>query len=134
MVLLNDPGTLAEALDCLSVTDVLVASESGFSKAAAALSDHIKVRFLSFFLPVYPVLANIFFFLLVSSCLRYWQYITYMANVVLRQQVYRGYRSYIFLSDLNRVSTLSVYCYKMYPALTNSNYVVPKNVSAVFYK
>ena len=45
MILLNDPATLPEALDCLSVADVFVAGESDFSRAAASLSDHIKVSF-----------------------------------------------------------------------------------------
>ena len=44
MVLLNDEGVeKADALECASMADVLVASEGAFSVASSFLSPHIKV-------------------------------------------------------------------------------------------
>lgn len=46
VVLLNEENSpsVAETLECIATSDVLIASESKFSRAAAVLSDHVKVR------------------------------------------------------------------------------------------
>lgn len=47
VVLLNEETSpsVADTLECIAASDVLVASESKFSRAAAVLSNHVKVRF-----------------------------------------------------------------------------------------
>lgn len=44
LVLLDDPSSVPDALECVSVADVFVASESAFSQASVTLSKHVKVR------------------------------------------------------------------------------------------
>lgn len=44
LVLLSGQSpSVAEALECVTASDVLVASEGTFSRAAVALSNHVKV-------------------------------------------------------------------------------------------
>lgn len=42
--MLDDPNTVPDAMECVSVADVFVASESSFSQASVTLSKHVKVR------------------------------------------------------------------------------------------
>lgn len=46
VVLLNEENSpsVAETLECIAASDVLVASESTLSRAAVVLSKHVKVR------------------------------------------------------------------------------------------